>query len=226
MIPVPCDIDALLSRHPALKPIRGDLVDLVRRLTACLEAGGTLYLCGNGGSAADSDHVAGELLKGFRHPRPMSPAMLERLRRIGGPEWSAQGRVRLQEGLRAVALPGLTAAMTAAANDNGADMGFAQCLYALARAGDALWALSTSGNSGNVIRAAQVARAMGVITLGTTGADGGELADWCDVCVRIPARETFLIQEYTVPIYHAVCAELETYFFGAPELTGRSPDAM
>lgn len=173
-----------------------------------------MYICGNGGSAADSDHIAGELLKAFLLSRPLSRQHRDALHRVTeSPADCSYLADRLQEGLRAVSLTGHPACSTAVANDLAADLAFAQQLLALARSGDVLLAISTSGMARNVSFAAHVARAIGVSVIGLTGRSGGNLTALSDVAIRVPADRTHEIQELHVPVYHALCAMLESAFF-------------
>jgi D-sedoheptulose 7-phosphate isomerase len=169
--------------------------------------GGKLLLCGNGGSAADADHWAGELLKGFKSKRMLSPAA-----RAGLPAAIADS---LQGAIPAIPLTGFAALTTAFANDVDGDLTFAQLTHALGRPGDVLIGLSTSGNARNVCAAATVARVRGLRILGLTGASGGTLAPLCDICLRVPAAETFRAQEFHLPIYHCLSLMLEDDFFSA-----------
>jgi len=172
-------------------------------LTACLRRGRRVYLCGNGGSAADCEHWAGELLKGFYARRP------PRLPR---------GRVpralhRLQEGLPVIPLTGFVSLRTAVANDIAGELEFAQLVWVLGRPGDVLVAISTSGNSRSVALAAEAARARRMRVVGLSGADGGRLRRIARPCIRAPATQTHLIQELHLSIYHTLCLALETAFF-------------
>jgi D-sedoheptulose 7-phosphate isomerase len=170
--------------------------------------GGKLLLCGNGGSAADADHWAGELLKGFKLTRPLSPEQ-----RAGLPAALADS---LQAGIPAIPLTGFPAFMTAFANDVNGELAFAQLTHVLGRRGDVWIGLSTSGNARNVCAAATVARARGLHTLGLTGVSGGDLAPLCDLCVQVPTTETFRAQEFHLAIYHCLSLMLEDEFFGPP----------
>ncbi|OPZ30118.1 MAG: Phosphoheptose isomerase [Lentisphaerae bacterium ADurb.BinA184] len=203
----------LASRHPSLAGVIPSLRQAVEMVRSSLTAGGVLYLAGNGGSAADAEHIAGELLKGFLKHRRLTPEQRRRLLDVCGPEAGAELAARLQGGLRAVALTGHPALTSAVCNDIGAELVYAQQLYALGRPGDVFLGLSTSGNARNVILAAHVARALGLRVIGLTGCDGGALAGLCDVPVRVPARRTFEVQELHLPLYHAFCALLEAAFF-------------
>ena len=199
-------LDDLVRRVPALGAVRVDVEAAYELLHASLSGGGTLYLCGNGGSAADCEHWSGELLKGFESKRPLDDA--ER-----GSVGEDLGGV-LQGGIRAVPLTGFLGARTAMVNDIGGDYDFAQLVWALAREGDVVCCISTSGNSANLVHAANAARGRGARVLGLTGKDGGKLAGMCDVEVRVPAERTLEVQEMHLPVYHALALMLEDAFFG------------
>ena len=200
-------LDHLFERAPELRPLR-DLIDAsFLLLRDAIASGGKLLLCGNGGSAADADHWAGELLKGFKSKRTLSPAA-----RAGLPAAIADS---LQGAIPAIPLTGFAALTTAFANDVDGDLTFAQLTHALGRPGDVLIGLSTSGNARNVCAAATVARVRGLHTLGLTGASGGALAPLCDICLRVPTAETFRAQEFHLPIYHCLSLMLEDEFFSA-----------
>lgn len=194
---------ALLAQHPELASCRSEIAAAFRALAACFRRGGRVYLCGNGGSAADCEHWAGELLKGFysrRPPRLRSGRLPVALR-------------RLQEGLPAIPLTGFPALRTAVANDIAGELEFAQLVWALGRPGDVLVALSTSGNARNVALAARAARARRMRIVGLTGARGGRLRRLARPCIRVPAERTHLIQELHLSVYHTLCLALETAFF-------------
>ena len=206
-------VQELVRRFPVLAETAPALLAATTLIGAALDAGGTLFLCGNGGSAADCEHIAGELMKGFLHRRPLPAVAAAGLKT----DFGADGEylaARLQCGLRAVALTGHPALATAVANDNGGDLVFAQQLQALGRRGDVLLAISTSGDSRNVLLAAMTAKALGVRVIGLTGQGGGRLAALAELVLGVPERETFKIQELHLPLYHALCAMLETRAFG------------
>ncbi len=175
-------------------------------LCRCYGKDGCVYLCGNGGSASDAEHIVGELMKSFLVQRPLSDDM-ERC--LGDPALSG----KLQESLRAFSLTGSGSLASAFANDVDPGLVYAQQIYGYGRPGDVLWGISTSGRSENVLRALQVARAKGLDTLGLTGRDGGGMASLCKVCIRVPETETYKVQELHLPVYHALCAMLEAHFF-------------
>ena len=207
------EVLALLERLPRLSECSAALTACRNAMIGSLEAGGTLFVCGNGGSAADAEHIAGELLKEFLLPHGQDTALAERLTNDFG-EAGEYLSAHLRRGLRVIALTGHPALATAMANDVAADLVFAQQLAVLGRAGDVLLAISTSGQSGNVCHAARVAVAKGMTALALTGQDGGALAQICRHSICVPATETALIQELHLPVYHWLCASLENYFFG------------
>lgn len=196
----------LESRHPSLTPIRDQVIGAFELLRDCLESGGTLYLCGNGGSAADAEHWAGELVKGFESRRPLTAAEQSVL----PPELST----RLQRGIRAVPLTGFLSLRTAVANDIAGEMEFAQLAWAFCTPTDVLIGISTSGNSKNVVLAMQAAMARNAKTLALVGATGGEMARIANLSVRVPATRTLHVQEQHLPVYHCLSLMLEDHFFG------------
>lgn len=179
--------------------------DAVALLIDCFENGGKLLLCGNGGSAADCAHILGELVKGFMKKRPLSEALI---RKIGAP-WAE----KLQAGLPAIDLTANNALIAAVSNDQSGDLPYAQQVMAYARPGDVLIGISTSGNAENVCRAMMTARALGVKTIALTGAGGGKMAALCDILLAVDERETYKVQEKHLPLYHRLCAEVESHFF-------------
>ena len=211
-------IETLLQNHPALTACQDAIESARDLLTDTYRAGGKLLLCGNGGSAADCDHIAGELLKGFLSHRPLSEedclALAETL-----PDGEADPDLyllagQLQGGLPAISLPAQTAVATAVCNDTDPALIFAQQVWALGQAGDALICLSTSGNSRNVVLAAKAARAKGMTVLALTGENDSKLSELSDVTVQVPAHDTYRVQEYHLPVYHYLCAAVEEEFFG------------
>ena len=198
-------INKLLQRCPELAECRGEIEKSFAILCDCFRSGGKLLLCGNGGSAADAEHWAGELLKGFGQKRPLSQAEKQ-----GLPE--ALG-LKLQGALPVIPLTGFVSLSTAFANDVDPDLIFAQLVWGLARPGDVLVGISTSGNARNVCAAMEAAKARGVRRIGLSGRTGGKLNPLCEVCIKTPADETYLIQEFHLPIYHCLCLMLEDEFF-------------
>ena len=206
-------INSLIERYPTLAVARGDIESALGVLTESYGKGGKLLLCGNGGSAADCDHIAGELLKGFMSKRPLPEAKKAEMRSLC-PAISDEALDSLQMGLPAIALHSAAAYNTAYSNDVSAELVYAQAVLSLGKAGDVLLAISTSGNSKNVLRAAEVARALGVKVVGLAGRKGGKLKDVSDVCICVPEDETYKVQELHLPVYHTLCAALEKHFFG------------
>jgi D-sedoheptulose 7-phosphate isomerase len=174
--------------------------------------GKKVMVCGNGGSSADSEHIVAELMKGFLSGRAISEPFRARLAERF-PENGAYLAGHLQGALPAISLVSQSALTTAFANDVAPDMVFAQQVYGYGEAGDALIAISTSGESKSVIHATQVAKILGVATVGLTGKTGGRLKDLCDVCICVPYGATSDVQERHMAIYHALCAALEAEFF-------------
>lgn len=204
-------LDELILRCPGLVECRESIDRAVGMLTELYRRGGTLYICGNGGSSADSDHIVGELMKGFLKKRPIPAEDREKL--ISGVENGEYIAEKLQCGLRAVSLHSQSALLTAYANDVDASLIYAQTLYSLAGRGDVLLAISTSGNSANVVNAAKVAGCIGVGVISLTGERESKLSALSDVCIRVAETETYRVQELHLPVYHYICAKLEDEFF-------------
>ena len=212
----------LCARSPQWRGAAAPFAAAVRLLAESGARGGKILLCGNGGSAADAEHIAGELMKSFLLPRPLPETFCRRAREMFPGQ--AEELARLQGGIAAIPLVSGVALPTAFANDVDGRLGFAQQVYALARPGDVVWGISTSGNSHNVNQALRVGRLLSCRTLGLTGRDGGEMASLLDVELRAPASSTALVQELHLPLYHALCACLEAVIFGGQALA-RQQDA-
>ena len=193
----------LISRYNVLEECREDIIKARDAIIKCYENGGKMLICGNGGSCADSDHIVGELMKGF---------LLKR--EIDDPRLPSHIGEKLQAALPAISLPSQSAALTAFMNDVDPSLVYAQLLYGYARPNDLFLGLSTSGNSQNVVNAATVAKAVGIATVAMTGTRESKLSEICDVTIRVPECETFKIQELHLPIYHYLCASVEEHFFG------------
>lgn len=206
-------LDLLIERYPVLKGCRGDMAKAYLIMEKCYEHDGKLLIAGNGGSAADSEHIAGELMKRFRTPRPVTPEFAEKLKEID-PLRGVELAENLERGLMAIPLVAHEALSTAYINDVDGLGVFAQQLYGFGRQGDVFLGISTSGNSKNVMFATVVARALGMKVVGLTGAKGGELAKVADAAVKVPETETYKIQELHLPVYHCWCLMLEERFFG------------
>ena len=197
--------EELYGRYPQLKCCEGEIAKAFDLLLTCCKGGGKVLTCGNGGSAADAEHIVGELLKKFRKHRDIDSGIAAKL----PPELVA----KLEGALPAVSLVSMSGILTAFANDVAWETAFAQQVYGLGNPGDVLIALSTSGNSANCVNAALVAKAKGLKVISMTGAGGGTLGDLSDATIKVPETETYRIQELHLPIYHALCAELEETLF-------------
>lgn len=206
-------LEELIGRYAQLAPVKQSIMDAYEIMECSYEQGGKLLIAGNGGSAADSEHIAGELMKRFEVPRPIPEKMKKKLREIDPirGELLAQN---LEQPLAAIPLVAHEALTTAYVNDVDGVGIFAQQLYGYGKPGDVFLGISTSGNSQNVMSATVVARAMGIKVIGLTGNGGGELARVADVAVIVPETETYKIQELHLPIYHWWCHMLEEHFFG------------
>jgi phosphoheptose isomerase len=196
----------VLARRPDLVPAAASIRAAFGLLHDVLASGHSVLVCGNGGSAADSEHIVGELAKPCARPRPLAPDLVAALRAAGDDGYLG---TRLHVGFPVFSLASQTALIMAIGNDQGGDLAFAQQVLAYGRPGDLLWALSTSGTSANVLHALRVARALRMRTLGFTGPDGGQMRGLCDVLVRAPGASTPEIQESHLPIYHALCLAYE-----------------
>lgn len=206
-------IDLLLERYPVLESIRENIIEAYLIMEECYLNGGKLLIAGNGGSAADAEHIAGELMKRFKILRPVSSEYAEKLVAVDAERGSALAK-NLECSLMAIPLVAHEALTTAYINDVDGLGVFAQQLFGYGRKGDVFLGISTSGNSKNVMNATVVARASGIKVIGLTGAKGGELAEVSDVAVKVPETETYMIQELHLPIYHCWCLMLEDKFFG------------
>ncbi len=205
-------LERLLRDDSRFVPMRGAILDAYQALYSCFARGGKLLLCGNGGSACDCQHIAGELMKGFLLKRPLTDAEASLFAPYG-----AEGGIlaqKLQRALPCIVLSDLAGLSTAFANDVDASCAYAQQAFAFAKEGDVLLGISTSGNAKNVYTAAVAAKAKGAYILAMTGEGGGKLAEIADRLLAVPERETYRVQEMHLPLYHALCAMLESAFFG------------
>lgn len=206
-------IELLLERYPSLVSERQNIINSYLIMEECYSNGGKLLVCGNGGSAADSEHIVGELMKGFKLPRKMNEKFSKKLKEVDL-EMGAALADNLQGALPAIALDGHIALSTAYMNDCEPLLCFAQQVNGYGNNGDVFLGISTSGNSKNVLYAATVARAKGLKVIGLTGAKDSNLSRFADVCVKAPNTETYMIQELHLPIYHCWCLMLEDSIFG------------
>ncbi|MBQ2956784.1 MAG: SIS domain-containing protein [Clostridia bacterium] len=199
--------DELVARYPALAVCRADIEKAAQIMIESFRSGKKLLTCGNGGSASDAEHIVGELMKAFVLPRKLDKELCDKL---NDPYLSDN----LQGALPAVSMIGESALSTAYANDCAPDLAFAQQVLGLGREGDVLLGISTSGNSKNVVYAGKVAAVQGMKVIMLTGEAGGKCAELADAAIRVPEKETFKVQEYHLPVYHALCLAIEEEFFG------------
>ena len=206
-------IEHLVERYPKLEQIKTVLDQAIEVLIKSIKEQGTILICGNGGSAADSDHIVGELMKGFILKRQISSELVNTLKN-DYPNDFEYLYDNLQYGIRSISLMSHNALVSAFSNDKAPDLIFAQQVLGYGKSGDVLLAISTSGNSKNVIHAAQVARAIGIKVIALTGNSGGKLSLLSDILINVPETETYKIQEFHLPVYHTICLALENEFFG------------
>lgn len=192
----------LYKNYPELSVIKNDIDNTVDLCIDCYKKGGKILIAGNGGSASDAEHIVGELMKGFKLMRPVNDARIP-----------TELASKLQRSLPAICLSGGVALPTAFANDVDGEYTVAQTLYGLGKPGDIFIAISTSGNAKNLCHAAELAKCLGVKAVGLTGEKGGKLAGICDIALKVPASETYRVQEYHLPVYHHICAEIEAAMF-------------
>ena len=198
-------INELMLSFENLRMLEDEVRTSANLITESFFNGNKLLLCGNGGSCADCEHIAGEMVKQFAKERPLNPEIVEKL----GPELSS----KLHGGLPALSLPSMIGFHTAFNNDNNPEFAFAQQVVAFGKANDVLWGISTSGNSKNVLHAVKTAKALGLKTIGLTGENGGKLSQIADITIKAPANNVARIQELHLPIYHAICAFVEDKLF-------------
>ena len=205
---------SLMERYPVLQVCREEIQKAVDLWCKAYENGGKLLLCGNGGSCADAQHIAGELMKGFLKKRSLTGEQKASMQR-NYPKLDESVLNKLQQALPAVVLSDATALNSAFANDVDPCLVYAQQTLGLGTAEDVLVCLSTSGSSQNVVEAAKVAKSIGLSVVALTGSSGGWLKEIADVCITVPAVETYQVQELHLPVYHCLCAAVEAHFFEA-----------
>ena len=205
-------LEELIARYPELSVCRADIEAAYSILLDSFKKKGQLLIAGNGGSAADSDHISGELTKSFMFKRAVDPALVSKLEEIYG-QAGKELADSLEGGLAAVPLPTLNASNSAYANDVNWPASFAQLVNALGHGNDVFLGITTSGNSANIVNGLMVARAKGMRSIALTGRDGGKCKALADVCIVVPEKETFKIQERHLPIYHALCSMVEAELF-------------
>ncbi len=206
-------VDSLIARYPELAVCQNDIAGAYKILESAYANGRKLLVCGNGGSAADSEHVVGELMKEFKLKRKVFANQADAMKAID-PEMGGYLADNLQGALPAIALTGHSALSTAFMNDSESVLVFAQQVNGYGKAGDVLLGISTSGNSKNVIYAAITAKARGLKVIGLTGEKESRLSKLADCCIQVPETETYKVQEMHLPVYHCLCMMLEEKFFG------------
>jgi D-sedoheptulose 7-phosphate isomerase len=205
-------IDNLCVRYPDLDFLKPDIRNAINIMIKCYKNGGVIYTCGNGGSAADADHIVGEIMKGFHLKRALSNNQVEEIANLY-PDEALEIAKNLQQSIPAVSLVSNNALLTAISNDGNPDYVFAQQIYGLGKPGDVLLAISTSGNSSNIVNAAKVALARNLSVIALTGSSGGKLKEHSSLTIQVPAVNVAEIQEYHLPIYHCICAMMENILF-------------
>jgi D-sedoheptulose 7-phosphate isomerase len=205
-------LQQLTDRYPRLESAGNDIKTAFDIIAESYANGGKLLIAGNGGSASDAEHIAGELMKTFAKKRTLPDSFITAIEQVDS-EIAQYLVPRLQPGLPAIALSGHASLNTACINDIDGNITFAQQVYGYGKEGDVFLGISTSGNSKNVLCAAAVARTKKMKIIGLTGESGGKLKSLTDVCIRVPETETYKIQELHLPVYHVLCMMLEDYFF-------------
>lgn len=205
-------IDTLIDRYPKLIVCKDDIIKAYNILETAFSNERKLLVCGNGGSASDSEHIVGELMKEFKQKRKVYANQAEAMKNID-PEMGATLAENLQGALPAICLTGHSALTTAFMNDANADLVFAQQVNGYGKENDVFLGISTSGNSKNICYAAITAKAKGLKVIGLTGSRDSKISKLGDCCIRVPEIETYKIQELHLPVYHCLCMMLEAYFF-------------
>lgn len=206
-------LDFLINRLPELESVQLDIQRAAETLIKCGQHGRKIMVCGNGGSAADSEHIAGEMMKSFILPRNLKDDEIAKLKSSGIDDWEELAQ-SLQRGIPTIALTGHISLATAIANDTNPYITFAQQVYVIGKEGDVLIALSTSGSAKNVLYAVKAAKAFGMHTIGFTGSCLSPMDSLCDIMIKVPETETYRVQEYHQPIYHTICLMVENELFG------------
>jgi phosphoheptose isomerase len=207
-------LDNLIERHPSLNSLRNTIDEASEMIILCYSGKGKLLVCGNGGSSSDSDHIVGELMKSFELKRAVRKDIAEKLYEVSGErgEYLAQ---KLESGLPAISLSAQTSLTTAICNDIDSSLVFAQQVLGFGCGGDILIAISTSGNSQNVVDACITAKAMDLKVIGLTGRSGGIMKQYCDVLINVPETRPAYVQELHLPVLHGLCLIIENHFFGS-----------
>lgn len=202
----------LFDRHPLLNSVKNTIGEAAEIIISCYSCGGKLLVCGNGGSSSDSDHIVGELMKSFELIRPIEKDIAEKLTKVSGERGKYLAQ-KLESGLPAISLSSQTALTTAICNDIDANLIFAQQVIGYGQDKDVLIAISTSGNSQNVVDACITAKAMNLTIIGLTGMTGGKMKQYCDILVNVPEKRTSYVQELHLPVLHALCLLIENHFY-------------
>lgn len=205
-------LEDFFEQHQDLCTIKPNIVDVCEILLHVYQNGGKVLICGNGGSCADSDHIVGELMKGFLLKRPLAQKEQDSFQKYYGEQGESIAK-KLQQGLPAISLNAHAALLSAFSNDVDPELVYAQQVMGYARNGDVVIGISTSGNARNVTYAMMAAKVAGAVSIALTGRDGGRLATITDYCVIAPAQETYRIQEYHLAFYHLICAYVESELF-------------
>jgi phosphoheptose isomerase len=206
-------LNELCERHPLLESLKNTIGETAEIIIKCYTEGGKLLICGNGGSSSDSDHIVGELMKSFESKRPINKDISKKLSEVSE-ERGKYLSEKLECGLPAISLSSQNSLTTAICNDIGADLVFAQQVLGYGRDKDILIAISTSGNSRNVVDACITARATGMKVIGLTGFSGGKMKQYCDILLNVPEKRTAYVQELHLPVFHAICLLVENHFYG------------
>jgi len=205
-------LDLLCERYPSLSGLRNTISDAAGMLIDCYSSGGKLLICGNGGSSADADHFAAELMKSFEMLRPLDESLKKRFHEISGTRGRYLGD-KLEHSLPAISLPANTALATAISNDIDPSLIYAQQVIGYGEEGDVLIGISTSGNSQNIVDACITAKALNLNVIGITGKTGGKMKQFCDLLVNVPETRTAWVQELHLPVLHAICLIVENHFY-------------
>ena len=205
-------LDLLCERYPSLSGLRNTIADAAGMIIDCYSSAGKLLICGNGGSSADADHFAAELMKSFETLRPLDESLKKRFYEISGTRGRYLGN-KLEHSLPAISLPANTALTTAISNDINPSLIFAQQIIGYGEEGDILLGISTSGNSQNIVDACITAKALNLNVIGITGKTGGKMKQFCDLLVNVPETRTAWVQELHLPVLHAICLKVENHFY-------------
>jgi phosphoheptose isomerase len=205
-------LEQLIERYPVLDQLKSQISNAAQLLTDCFSIGGKLMICGNGGSRSDSDHITGELMKSFESFRPVKKEVAERLIELSDERGKYLSQ-KLESGLPAIDLTAQSGLITAICNDIDANLIFAQQILGYGKEKDVLFAMSTSGNSQNIIDACITAKALNMNVIGMTGMTGGKMKQFCDILLNVPEKRTAFVQELHLPVFHTICLIVENHFY-------------